>query len=333
MSRTARPVWAYLARLTGDRRHADDLLQETFYRFLRSRTHFENDDHRRRYLFRIATNLARDHRRDPRTTRHVSAEASAAELESLTERESTAPESRIDLTRAMNRPEAARARPALACLRAGLVACGDRRLARPSHGKSEGAALAGAAAAARGAARHCAAVRTGAMTRRGCPRESDVLDAVLRDGAFGGGITDTGAAGDSGVTEGMRRDELQRHVADCATCREVTEVITMLRRDRAQMEEHASVPAAGADLVALRRARAYGSGAGGRSPGQLGTGGDGGDAVRGRVRRLVLTWPSLRRVVGLAGGRLLGRSRQQRPAGVTADGRRGWNGACRSHSG
>jgi len=100
---TARPVWAYLARLTGDRRHADDLLQETFYRFLRSRTHFEDDDHRRRYLFRIATNLARDHRRDPRTTRHVSAEASAAELESLTERESTAPESRIDLTRAMNR--------------------------------------------------------------------------------------------------------------------------------------------------------------------------------------------------------------------------------------
>ena len=100
---TARPVWAYLARLTGDRRHADDLMQETFYRFLRSRTHFEDDDHRRRYLFRIATNLARDHRRDPRKTRHVSAEASAAELDSLTQGESTAPEARIDLTRAMNR--------------------------------------------------------------------------------------------------------------------------------------------------------------------------------------------------------------------------------------
>ena len=34
--RTARGVWAYLARLTGDRQTADDLLQETFYRFLRA---------------------------------------------------------------------------------------------------------------------------------------------------------------------------------------------------------------------------------------------------------------------------------------------------------
>jgi RNA polymerase sigma-70 factor (ECF subfamily) len=60
---TARPVWAYLARITGDGRLADDFLQEAYYRFLRTRADFESDDHRRNYLFRIATNLVRDHRR------------------------------------------------------------------------------------------------------------------------------------------------------------------------------------------------------------------------------------------------------------------------------
>jgi RNA polymerase sigma-70 factor (ECF subfamily) len=63
---TARPVWVYLARTTGDDRLADDLLQEAYYRFLRTRTTFESDAHRRNYLFRIATNLVRDHRRRPR---------------------------------------------------------------------------------------------------------------------------------------------------------------------------------------------------------------------------------------------------------------------------
>ena len=63
---TSRPVWLYLARMTGDRRLADDLLQETYYRFLRAGASFDSDDHRRHYLFRIATNLVRDHRRRPR---------------------------------------------------------------------------------------------------------------------------------------------------------------------------------------------------------------------------------------------------------------------------
>jgi RNA polymerase sigma-70 factor (ECF subfamily) len=62
--RTARALWGYLSRLTGDRQLAEDLLQETYYRFLRANVTFESDDHRRNYLFRIATNLVRDrHRR------------------------------------------------------------------------------------------------------------------------------------------------------------------------------------------------------------------------------------------------------------------------------
>ena len=61
--RTAKQVWAYLARITGDRSLADDLLQES-YRFLRADQAFTSESHRRNYLYRIATNLAHDrHRR------------------------------------------------------------------------------------------------------------------------------------------------------------------------------------------------------------------------------------------------------------------------------
>ena len=58
--RTSRALWAYLARLTGNPDAADDLLQETYYRFLRAQGRYESEAHRRNSLFRIATNLARD---------------------------------------------------------------------------------------------------------------------------------------------------------------------------------------------------------------------------------------------------------------------------------
>jgi RNA polymerase sigma-70 factor, ECF subfamily len=61
--RTARGVWAYLARITGNRELADDLLQETYYRFLRAAATHENETHRRNSLYRIAGNLALDARR------------------------------------------------------------------------------------------------------------------------------------------------------------------------------------------------------------------------------------------------------------------------------
>ena len=58
--RTARSLWVYLWRRTGDAQLADDLLQESYYRLLRSRTTHESEAHRRNYLFRIATNLVHD---------------------------------------------------------------------------------------------------------------------------------------------------------------------------------------------------------------------------------------------------------------------------------
>jgi RNA polymerase sigma-70 factor (ECF subfamily) len=64
--RTARGVWAYLYRLTRDSARADDLLQDTYYRFLRLDTAPEDEAHRRNYLYRIATNLVRDELRRTR---------------------------------------------------------------------------------------------------------------------------------------------------------------------------------------------------------------------------------------------------------------------------
>jgi RNA polymerase sigma-70 factor, ECF subfamily len=102
--RTARALWAYLSRMTGSRDLADDLLQETYYRFLRARSGYESDTHRRNALFQIATNLARDgHRRGRRAAlvpfpdgKGLPELAAGADLARETQR-------RTDLSRAMAR--------------------------------------------------------------------------------------------------------------------------------------------------------------------------------------------------------------------------------------
>jgi RNA polymerase sigma-70 factor, ECF subfamily len=101
--RTSRPVWAYLARMTGDTRLADDLLQESYYRFLRAAVAFEDEAHRRNYLFRIATNLVQDARR----RRPADALQSTNSFEALDEAGpgdvATQSALRIDVRRAMAR--------------------------------------------------------------------------------------------------------------------------------------------------------------------------------------------------------------------------------------
>lgn len=58
---TARAVRGYLFSACGDPALADDLVQETYLRWLRADTAFVDDEHRRRYLFKIAGNLLKDH--------------------------------------------------------------------------------------------------------------------------------------------------------------------------------------------------------------------------------------------------------------------------------
>jgi RNA polymerase sigma-70 factor, ECF subfamily len=58
---TARALWSYLYRTSGNATLADDLTQESYFRFLRVRFPQANHEYMKNYLFRIATNLLRDH--------------------------------------------------------------------------------------------------------------------------------------------------------------------------------------------------------------------------------------------------------------------------------
>lgn len=68
--RSARPLWAYLARSSADPALADDLMQESYVRFLCASgapsLAADGEAAARFYLFRIASNLLRDHWRRPR---------------------------------------------------------------------------------------------------------------------------------------------------------------------------------------------------------------------------------------------------------------------------
>jgi RNA polymerase sigma-70 factor (ECF subfamily) len=61
--RTAGPLRAYLMGSCGNPTLADDLLQESYFRLIRSGFEANDEEHRKNYLFRIATNLLRDHYR------------------------------------------------------------------------------------------------------------------------------------------------------------------------------------------------------------------------------------------------------------------------------
>jgi RNA polymerase sigma-70 factor, ECF subfamily len=96
--RTARPLWAYLARVSGDPALADDLLQECYCRFLSLANPPQEEAHRKNYLFRIAANLLRDHWRA--TQRHGETAIETADLPSQDHEMANVP-LRSDLGRAL----------------------------------------------------------------------------------------------------------------------------------------------------------------------------------------------------------------------------------------
>jgi RNA polymerase sigma-70 factor, ECF subfamily len=99
--RTCHPLWSYLARLSGNASLAEDLVQETYYRFLRADLKSTDEAYQKNYLFRIGTNLARDHwRRQPREER---LKAGATEQIRTDDRTAERIQQRSDLGRVLNR--------------------------------------------------------------------------------------------------------------------------------------------------------------------------------------------------------------------------------------
>lgn len=92
--RTSRPLWAYLLRVSGRRDVADDLLQESFCRFLAAELPEMDAAESRSYLYKIATNLLHDRWRRRESTEIVPANTQSHEDN---------PETRADVRRAMDR--------------------------------------------------------------------------------------------------------------------------------------------------------------------------------------------------------------------------------------
>ena len=99
---TSRSLWAYLSRTSGMNSVADDLLQETYFRYLKADWPRVEPTGRRFFLFRIATNVLHDHFRQqkrsgsavdpddvPNTGRNLNLQLDLAEMlrEDMTARE------------------------------------------------------------------------------------------------------------------------------------------------------------------------------------------------------------------------------------------------------
>ena len=66
---TKHALWLYVAGMMREDSRADDIFQETYIRFLQSNVEHKSEVHMKSYLYRIATNLMRDHWRKQKRER------------------------------------------------------------------------------------------------------------------------------------------------------------------------------------------------------------------------------------------------------------------------
>src|SRR5512139_1969890 len=72
VARHEKPLWNFLRRFVGEDATAEDLLQETFMRVVKSREHWKPDAKFTTWLYTIARNLCIDHSRRRALRRTVS---------------------------------------------------------------------------------------------------------------------------------------------------------------------------------------------------------------------------------------------------------------------
>lgn len=99
--KTARSLGSYLARLCNDVTLAEDLVQESYYRFLRADLKSGDEAYQKNYLYRIGTNLARDHWR--RWPQREKVELEATEELRSDDRTAEQVQQRTDLGRALQK--------------------------------------------------------------------------------------------------------------------------------------------------------------------------------------------------------------------------------------
>ncbi len=103
-------VYGFVYRLTGSRDDADDLLQETFLRVVRTIDKYQHDGRFDAWLFRIATNLVRDRfRRSQRTPARTTVDEpsrigrESSGVQALADDRGSPPHARIELADEIDR--------------------------------------------------------------------------------------------------------------------------------------------------------------------------------------------------------------------------------------
>ena len=98
---TGRTLWSYLYRTSGNAALADDLMQESYYRFLRVRFSEPDAEYMKNYLFRIATNLLHDHWRHAKVDPPAPATHESSQLARAGDLAWEEPSAESDVMRAM----------------------------------------------------------------------------------------------------------------------------------------------------------------------------------------------------------------------------------------